>query len=171
LYNKNKLIHQVQRDRIWADIRTYKEHLDKLVNGEMPFSTFDTALFYRCVKITIEETEMYEEWLKMDKKVRDSLTDTSAGGTLLKIYKENYNLRIILNNNATCAVKEKAMRDVRLSIWGGLLDDREDIVDMLANYPLLINNEQIILLFRCLSTILLELSLRDIEINSICEGY
>jgi hypothetical protein len=171
--NRERILNSriARRDQVWAGLREYHDYLELLIGGKKP-APFDFLLFYRCVDIVLNEIDLYYyEILNVPQETRELMKDNSAAGLLIRTAKEAKNIRVIDDEQKSVEEKQKAIVDLRSTIWGFLLYMRNDISEMGKKLPVLTDDKDIFLLYQCLSTILLELELADIEVKILRDDF
>lgn len=162
---KKRLIRISRRDQVWAGLREYRDYIESLLMGKKP-SPFDFLLFFRCVGVVLNEIDLYYfEFLDVDSETKAILKDDTAAGTVLRTAKEAKIIKVIEDPKKEPYDRQQAIVDMRKSIWGTLTYRKNEIAHMMDRLPFLDEAQEIVLLFTCLSTIILELDLLDTEVK------
>ena len=164
--NKNISVLIAERDRCWAEIRKYESKLSEIIAKSTPPCSFDFILFFQCIGLVLTDLALYEdEFLDVDEDIRKLFKDNSPSGALQKILKEVDCWKSIGNENLSLEERLKAIEDLRKNLWGNLSCKRDEIVNIMQIFPLIDDLNDFALMLQCVSTVIVELSLKEKELE------
>lgn len=74
-------------------------------------------------------------------------------------------LNVIYDENAPSEDKQAAIDKIRLQGWNQMLQQKPIVLKLKANHYAPINEDEILVLTKCLGTVYMELLLQDLEIK------
>ena len=173
--DKQTILKESKRDSMWAEIREYENHLNKVIfTGQ--FSSSDFLLFYSCLQLTMIDIELYEDYYmrnrpKKGNGIIDEIVNIFKSNDM-DILKDVFDGIPSLNKiaSADCTVEERQLllENIRIDIWAKLVDQKDKIKSIFDSFPVL-SLEQIAILFQCITVVVFELLIKKIEIK-ILEG-
>lgn len=166
----DKITKEAERDRAWADLRAKRNNIYDLIMGKNKFSLFDIVFCYHCVALVIEDLELYHEYYSyLDEEAKNFITNPTADVMVDYIIKEKEVWNFINDEKQTTEDRIKKIEEIRRKTWAIAATKIEDFKKLLSVFPKIETTEDILLVFNCLALIVMELDLKDKEID-ILEG-
>lgn len=172
---KNKKICQIaERDRDWAALRERKDRLSELINNivyhKPSADTLDFILYFQCLRVALTEIYIYEEKDLFSEEIKSILSDKTEEGILKRLQKEMELWEYVSEKKNPIKKRFESMNIVKNIIWGYLVGEKEKIKNIIEVYPNITTQEDMALLVQCMSIILMELEINDIEIDILETG-
>jgi len=187
---KERKLRENEIRKSWEALRDKRENLIALLKGGKELESFDTVLMYQCLTVVLEHLTLQEDTLKeiteervvneigedakLDGFIKSLITTAFQGttdnieGLLRSIAGEVENLMTAMNSDAPINKRLDAVENIKLNSWKHLFDRKEEISELSERFPN-VDKDDIILIYKCLSVILLELDMIDQEIEILEE--
>jgi len=155
------------RDRCWAEIREKKDRLSELLMDQSKLKPSDLRLLLKCITLVFADITLYEkDFLAENEEEKEFLTDNSPSGSLNRMTKGISCWQIIGDEDSSSEKKLGAIKDIRKSLWGNLLYRKDELVESVEGLTSMEDNkDNFHLLFSCMSMVVVELSLKEIELK------
>lgn len=172
----SKVSQEAKRDLMWAQMRENEDKLHQIVlTGNIDKDDF--ILFYSCLQLIMVDVDLYENYyldnMTPKYKNKDLFDPTSpkdpenfARNIILEIKEQLDNLNRIKDKGIGYEEKQNILEQFRIDIWGKLILNKDMLNNVYNSYPVL-SQEEVSFLFRCITIVLFELIVRQIEINLI----
>ncbi len=179
---KEKIAREKQLINLWDEIKLNKKDLADVILFNRDVKQIDFILFFQCMALVLENLEVNEEEIKKapDKIEIDDIDeklDTIFAGFFKNVEKVcGKDLRgeiecflTYINDSKPINERVKAIEKIRMLAWKNLFNMKNDISVLMERYPQgSMETEDFMLIFKCVSMILLELDLKD-QYNEILE--
>lgn len=154
----------------WDIVRLKREELACLITGKKQLENKNISLLKRCVDIVCDNIFVNgEEFLKKSEELADIKKPTVGGEeeSFVKFSDRLVEFLGISEDKATISEKLESLDRLRAFCWRNLVEEKEDIFKLNKNFPLMDDNIDILLLFKCVSMVVLELDMKDEEIKTL----
>jgi hypothetical protein len=153
------------RDQAWSILKGQRDELEKILLHKKA-STYDLALLFYCSLTVISEIKLFSQNINnIPKEIMDLVKDSSAAGAILRTLKEAKNIKILEDSSSPFSDKEKALSDLRDSVWGTMCNFYDQISRAVGHYPLFIDHNDITIFYRCLDAALCHMDMEDTEVD------
>lgn len=167
----NRLAREAVRDGCWVEMRSQKEVLNSLATGRNIIDQSDFLAFFQCLTLVLTEICLYErDFIYSDKEIEGLLSDKSSEGPFLRIIKEVSYWKIIEDKKNTQEERLGILEKLRKCVWGHMVPLKDKLIQLVRKYPNITDSEDLALLFQCVSLIVVQLELKDKEIEILEEN-
>jgi len=164
--DKAQAAKQADRDRYWAEVRDEKQRILAIFMGK-DLDAKDIIFCFKCLILVLNDLDLYiDNFLDFDKKTRELLQDDTAAGEILRVLLEARTVKRIEDKKLSLEERQKALEKYKNIVWGNLIGKKKELIEVVQVFPH-ITIEQGLLVYHCLSVILLQLDLADTEINML----
>ncbi len=179
---KEKIAIERKIKKDWDEIKEHEETLSEILMCKKEVEAFDYILFLQCANIVLEYIEFHKGTLeKIPKRIEGGLNP--EGLSLLKDAKEILkNLPKHLTDQISREVEYyaksadesvpvnerlEAVDSIRNLSWRQLYTKKSKVVSLCDRFPDPgeMNEDDYMLVFKCMSMVILELSMKDMEVN------
>ncbi len=160
--------------KAWDEIKKKRSEFHKLLAGKAKPDSFDVILFYQAVSLIMESLAVREKQLKnAPNKVGD------IGKCIIKEVEKEFGdiapeiACFLISENEKLPVSQRldAIEKIRLVSWKSLFNQRHELEELSKRFPNSLNREDMGLLFQCISLVVLELDMKDKEIEILDDLY
>ena len=145
---KEKVLREKQLMKHWEDIKCNQESLYDLFLHKRKFEPMDIAVVFQCIILVLEKLEIHGD--EVEKMVgKDIIGEMEC-------------FFITLDDKSSMAEKFQAIEKIKKTAWKIMYKRKEAINNLTKVYPVL-GVDEVILIFKCISMILLELDMQDQE--------
>jgi len=157
-----------ERDRCWAELRERKDNNAALMHFSQKEDKgpVDFLLFFQCISMVLADITLYEEdFLNIDKHMKQIIEDRSAAGCMIRSLREAGHWQEMVDKKLSNEKRLEAVDKFRKSIWASMVVKKDTIIKLAQDYPELESDEQIHLMMQCVAIVGLEIELREKEIE------
>jgi len=165
LEDTNRLAQEAIRDGCWVEMRLRKEELNTLASGERRITQHDFLAFFQCLTLVLTEISLYEkDFVCSDGKIGKLLFDKSPEGAFLRIIEEASLWKFVEEDNSQ-EDKLKTLEKLRECVWGSMVPHKDKLIQLVRKFPHMNDTEDMALLFQCVSLIIVQLEIKEKEIE------
>jgi len=157
-----------------------KERLADLILNKKKFQPEDIDAVFKCVVVVLEKLEVHEDEIKVTSETVENININAKFieifepiiDELKKIMGNDISGKdildeiacffVTLDDDASIDDKFRAIQEIKTNAWKTMYNKRKSVENLIWDYPVL-KAKEIILIFRCISIVLLELDLQDQE--------
>ncbi len=173
---KEKITKERQLKENWDQIKKYERELSEILLMVREVDAHDYILFFQSISLVLEYVNFYEDELVASLAKIEETTITDRTKEVLKNIPEELfdeiapEMQLYMESDSDdMPIHDRlaSIDKVRQLCWKRLYKRKEDIGKLCHKFPEpdAMGEEEYILLFKCLSMIILELSMKDQEIE------
>ena len=161
----------------WKQIREKKEKFCELLVGKDKLMPYDTLLFYTAASVILESLTLKEDKL-IDAPNRIEGIEVDGEDKIEEVRQKYGDIApeilcfLISEDEKTDGAKRlEALEKLQIIAWKALFDQKEQLEDLCDRFSETINKEDMVLIFQCLSLVVLELDFQDTEVEILESMY
>jgi hypothetical protein len=173
---REKIKREKQMIDSWEEMETSKQQLSQLLLNQRQLGPQDFILFFQCMILVVENVEIHKEEIEdspdrlevenTDEKFYNIFGPLSENVEKLcgkEIIGEIEYFLMSMDDSKTINERFDAIEKIRMSAWKNMSNKKDEIVELLERYPKDICADDFMLIFKCISMILLELDMKNQE--------
>lgn len=169
--SSNRLAQEAVRDGCWVEMRLHKDALNSLATGRNAIDQSDFLSFFQCLTLVLTEIALYEkDFIYSDREIEELFFDKSSEGAFLRIIKEVSYWKIIEDKKNTQEERLGILEKLRKCVWGHIVPLKDKLIELVKKYPNITDPGDLALLFQCVSLVVVQLELKDKEIEILEEN-